>query len=52
MAAGEKSVSEAAFGRVHGGDGDGGKSEIFSMRKADRGEDFVSGVMVFFTWIC
>ena len=45
-------MSEAAISRVHGGDGKGGKSGIFGIRKADRGEDFVSGIMVFFAWIC
>ena len=45
---------KAAFGGVHGGDGQSGKNGIsaMSIRAGHWGEDFVPSVMVLFMWIC
>ena len=47
-------LPEAAFGGVHGGDGQSGKNGIsaMSIRAGHWGEDFVPSVMVLFMWIC
>ena len=53
-AAGAGALPEAAFGGVHGGDGQSGKNGIsaMSIRAGHWGEDFVPSVMVLFMWIC
>ena len=53
-AGGAGALPEAAFGGVHGGDGQSGKNGIsaMSIRAGHWGEDFVPSVMVLFMWIC
>ena len=54
LAGGAEALPEAAFGGVHGGDGQSGKNGISAMciRAGHWGEDFVPSVMVLFMWIC